>query len=158
MTQYRINAFYNLYANYQKPWGGKKPQPENDRSHDISGATMHSMYGIMHLAFVSAAIAGSMDEEDFSFVMVVNDKKYSIADILRNLTAEDIENNSGSIIMNGKTLGKAQPGIAAKHIKNTYIKKPSIEQQFKRSNNTINAINRISMNMSIRLRLQNNLI
>jgi hypothetical protein len=86
------------------------------------------MYGIMHLAFVSAAIAGSMDEEDFSFVMVVNDKKYSIADILKNLTADDIENNSGSIIMNGKTLGKAQPGIAAKHIRNTYIKKPSIEQ------------------------------
>lgn len=158
MTQYRINAFYNLYADYNREWTAKKPQPEGDKSDKISKATMQSMYGILHLAFVSAAIAGSMTEDDFSFVFVVNDKKYSIADILKNLTSTDMENNSGAIIYNGKTLAKAQPTIAKKHMANAYVRNPSESQRLKRSNKTIDAINKISMNMSIRLNLKKNLI
>lgn len=158
MTQYRINAFYNLYADYKRPWGGKKPQPEADESDNIDQATMQSMYGILHLAFVSAALAGSMTEEDFSFVFVVNNKKYSIVDMLKNLTAEDINSNTGAIVFKGKNLQKMQPTIAKTHITNSYIRKPSEEQQLKRSNKTISAINRISINMSLKMNLNNNLI
>jgi hypothetical protein len=40
MTQHKINSFYNLYANYNRPFTKQKPKAPEDRSETISQNTL----------------------------------------------------------------------------------------------------------------------
>lgn len=148
VTSAKINAFYNLYANYQRndiPGLGV-----------ISSDTINEMYGFFHSAFLTSAIAGSLTASDFSFIMIINDKVFTIKDILSNLSYDSYGNPKGLTFLNGNNLKKHQKSVVDYHVHKATYKSSMYKGEmtkFKRSQKVINYINSRPINMSLNINL-----
>lgn len=75
-----LSTFYNAFANHNKPYVDFDDPEQPTKVVSIKG--MASMYNSMHYSFLLTALSGAISKEDFAYFIMINDKVYTILDIL----------------------------------------------------------------------------
>lgn len=142
LTTRHRNAFYNLYAGYNQIQNKGK----------IKSNQFQLMNNLVSQALLVAAISGDLNS-DFAFLLVYNNKIFSIRDLITNSSV-----NARGRLTNIEFGPPGNLNQQQKNIKNAYIQGPeesnrSIKLALQRSNLLVNQINNIKLNYKFRINL-----
>lgn len=126
-----VNAFYNLYVN-------TRPIVNGIQQSSIPGGTLTAMYNHMKSLMGVTALIGDANAEDLVFVLVINEKAYTIFDLLSKMS----EANLDKAFQIKPAFTTARKGLLEKH-KELYSKYTPEEREL-RSSGIINSINKTS--------------
>lgn len=127
-----LEAFYNVYANNKF----------------FDSAVTGNMYNTIHGIIIAKALAGSLTQNDISVIMVINNKPFTIFDLLN---AEGDYSKYVEYIIKPE-LPALAGAIAAIHKKIQISGESSIQQARKRSNHIIGAINKQNIGVMLKLK------
>ena len=159
-----LYAFYNAYANYHRPAfsigedGTLSKDPDNMSNFKIKNIA--SLYRGFYLASLGTALTGSLTSGgDFAGYLIINDKVYSMIDILSKIIEDKGDTNVFALTDSSHSitnLNTKQKEIADKHSElfKPFEKDKTPDQLKKeRSQGIIQAINSLSLNLNLQLKL-----
>jgi len=102
--------FFQAYANYNmgiKKEGLKRALPAQLNKSASQG--MLNMYNYFHAAMLPTALAGSLTEDDLAYFLIINEKVYSVVQIIQEIV------DSGNYNIIESNLSTSQTGIKNAH-------------------------------------------
>ncbi len=155
-----VTAFYTIYANTRPVVRGKQQS-------SLPAGTVTSAYAQMKARMFVTALVGGADSNNLVFVMVINNKPFTIFDLLSRLKEETYANEVNVLLKpsfrtmrggikiknSGKKISKRQSemGIGVLGMHQEYYNKYSYEQREQRSNSIRNFIDSISASMEMKV-------
>ena len=147
--------FYQAYADYNMALliGGKKYPAQLKQSQAKGG--MEMMYNYMHAFMLPYALAGALTANDLAYYMIINNQVYTVPEIMEKIT----DKNDYSFVISN--LSSSQAGIKNQHQGMYKLQEPPHsddeeerkEKKYQRSNEIINKIHGLKINMQLMLKL-----
>lgn len=135
-----VTAFYTLYANTQPTVNGKKQGA-------IPSGALTSAYNQMKAQMLVTALIGSKDSPNLVFILVINNRAYTIFDLLQTLR-DEVYHDTSSVLLK-PAFRSMRRSIGDKH--QALFDSYNIKQKEQRSAKIRSFIDRISAAMELKL-------